>query len=164
MACCLSAETLRTLLNYDPETGIFTWRSEHGNWRIGQVAGYPDRNGTYRYRRIHLCGRIYRAHRLAWLWMTGDWPPDGIDHRNLNPKDNRWANLRAADQSQNMANQKPRAACGFKGVKQNGRRWHARIRKDYRYISLGSFATAEEAYAAYREAATRLFGEFARVA
>jgi HNH endonuclease/AP2 domain len=126
------------------------------------VAGLLDGDG---YRRITIKGRIYQAHQLAWLYMTGKWCSRVIDHRDGDPSNNRWANLRRATISQNNANRRIHRnnKCGFKGVVRNHiGRWCAAIYKDGRRYHLGSFATPEEAHAAYVAAARKLFGEFAR--
>jgi DNA-directed RNA polymerase specialized sigma24 family protein len=84
----LTAARLRELLDYDPITGVFTWRSR------------PSR-----YRFIEIDGWTYKASRLAWLWMTGSWPKGQIDHANLKKDDDRWTNLREApSQSAQSAN------------------------------------------------------------
>ncbi|CAH0532169.1 Phage HNH homing endonuclease (ACLAME 27) [Ralstonia phage UAM5] len=102
------------------------------------------------------------AHRLAWLYMTGKWPEQFIDHANMNKGDNRWGNLREANKSQNNANQPARTTSGLKGAywSNASMSWQAKINKRY----LGSYGTAEEAHAAYMEAARERFGEFARAA
>jgi hypothetical protein len=130
--------------------------------RAGDVAGTVDFD---RYRKIMIRGRQYRAHQLAWLYMTGKRWPRVIDHRDRNPSNNRWDNLRRATVSQNNANRRRHRnnACGFKGVtRTEWGRWRASIYKDGRKHHLGIFATPEEAHAAYMAAARRLFGEFAR--
>jgi hypothetical protein len=85
----LTAERLRELLNYDPDTGVFTWRVRpvHSH-RVGDIAGSV--RTTRGYRLIGVAGRVYKAHRLAWLYMMGEWPKDQIDHINRDPSDNRF--------------------------------------------------------------------------
>lgn len=175
---------IRNLLDYDPETGVFRWRertvamfdatprrtAEHrcANWNgrfAGIVAGVIRSGG---YLQIFIFGGHHRAHRLAWLYMTGAWPLAEIDHINLDPSDNRWENLREATHSQNGTNKRRHRdnTSGFKGVNWHkaSQKWRARIMKEKCEMSLGYFDTAEAAYAAYCEAANRLHGEFARVA
>jgi hypothetical protein len=97
--------------------------------------------------------------------MTGEWCSVMIDHRDGNPSNNRWSNLRRATVSQNNANRRLHRnnKCGFKGVVQNHiGRWVASIYKNGQRHHLGCFATAQEAHAAYVAAARKLFGEFAR--
>ena len=160
----LTANRLRQLLDYDPRTGRFTWLiNGRGRFtRIGQRAGTPRKNG-----RIQICvdGQIHLASRLAFLWVTGRWPRQLVDHRNCNPSDDRWCNLRAANFSQNAANAFGRqSAVPFKGVTRNarGKPFSAQIRVKYQTIRLGCFDTPEAAHAAYVAAANRHFGEFAR--
>lgn len=155
------AELFRDAIEYFPETGLFVWKiSRHYKVAAGSVAGGLNGEG---YWEIKFRGRSYKAHRVAWLIMTGEWPPQQIDHRNLDRGDNRWRNLRLATKSQNTANCKSRSKFG-KGVdlQKNGR-FRARLRKDGKEHHLGYFNTAEEAADAYRVAAIQAFGEFARV-
>ncbi len=153
---------LLEILRYDSETGEFRWIERVSrSIRIGAVAG-TDSEG---YRRIMINGRAYRAHQLAWSYMTGKWCTVVIDHRDGNPSNNRSENLRPATVSQNNANRRPNHnnKSGFKGVAQHRIGcWCARIKKNGRGYHLGSFATPQEAHAAYVEAARKLFGEFAR--
>jgi HNH endonuclease len=154
---------LLEILDYDSETGEFRWRERvNRSVKAGAVAGLVDNDG---YRMITIKGRAYRAHQLAWFYMMGKWCRDVIDHRDGDPSNNRWDNLRRATVSQNNANRRIHRnnKCGYKGVVENqwGRFW-ATIHKDGRRLHLGTFATAQEAHAAYVEAAHRLFGEFAR--
>jgi HNH endonuclease/AP2 domain len=153
---------LRALLHYDRETGEFRWRKRmNARVRAGHIAGTLTRDG---YRVIAINGRPYRAHRLAWLYVTGKWCSLVIDHRDGDPSNNRWNNLRRATRSQNSANRRvPRNnASGLKGVSRYQGRWRATIHKEGRRHYLGIFSTREAAHAAYEAAARKLFGEFAR--
>jgi len=153
------------MLDYDSETGEFRWRERVSrSVKAGEVAGLINGDG---YRLIAIKGREYRAHQLAWFYMTGRWCSTIIDHRDGNPSNNRWDNLRRATVSQNNANRPMHRnnKCGYKGVTQTpSGRWRANINKNRQRHHLGIFATPEEAHAAYAEAAGKLFGEFARVA
>lgn len=164
-ASSLTAERLRELLHYEPETGIFRGRVTSGGRLAGDVAGYCSHSG---YVEIRVDRRPYYAHRLAWLYVYGIWPSGGIDHRNQIKHDNRIDNLREATGSQNGANTGKRIdnTSGFKGVSwsKQSRRWQAHIRSHGRSKYLGLFDTPEEAHAAYVEAAHCLHGEFARAA
>lgn len=150
----LTAERLRELLHYAPETGAFTRvASRGGRAMAGNIAGSIDRQG---YRRITIDRREYKAHRLAWLYVTGAWPENYIDHRNGVRDDNRFANLREATSGENHQNITRRSdnTSGFIGVtwhRQN-MKWMAQIRVDGRYHYLGCFNTYEEANAAYLKA------------
>jgi hypothetical protein len=130
--------------------------------KAGDVAGTLRNDG---YCRIKIKGRHYRSHHLAWFYMTGKWCSAMIDHCDGNPSNNRWANLRRATASQNCANRRVHRnnKCGFKGVVWSHiGRWRATVYKNGRKHHLGSFATPEDAHAAYVTAARKLFGEFAR--
>jgi hypothetical protein len=143
----ISAERLRELLHYEPETGVFTRLvSTRGNAHAGDVAGTPLRQG---YLQIGADGRYYLAHRLAWLYMTGEWPKDQIDHINCDKSDTRWCNLREATHAQNMMNKA--ALFGFKGITwhKRGCKWQAQIGHNNKHHYLGSFDTQMEAAVAY---------------
>jgi hypothetical protein len=161
----LTQERLKELLSYDPETGVFTWVSKPSSkTMIGSVAGTVRKNSGYV---TIIIGRIhYFAHRLAWLYTHGAWPKNQIDHINCNPNDNRIANLRESNQSQNKANDRIRSnnTSGFKGVSWSAerRKWQSHIMVNYRSKHLGCYHTREEAHAAYVKAAQEHFGEFAR--
>jgi hypothetical protein len=181
----LSAAYVRSILDYEPGAGEFRWKArtpnmfKHGKhsaahtcakWNstyVGKVAGCANGGG---YLQININDRPYQAHRLAWLWMTGEWPKEQIDHRDGDPSNNRWLNLREATQFQNMANSRKRStnSSGVKGVHWNcvARKWHAGITKDGCHRFLGSFDEdkLDEAAAAYANAAYELHGEFARLA
>ncbi len=159
----VTADRLRELLSYDPSTGLFTWLLSTGNRApVGAVAGSVGKG----YVDIRIDQRLYKAHRLAWLYMTGEWPEQQIDHRDLNRANNRWDNLRVATNSQNHANTRAQSnnRSGFKGVSWSkaANKWMAQIVRDRCHTYLGLFDTPEDAHAAYCVAAERLFGEFAR--
>ena len=99
----LTAEWLRAVLDYDPKTGLFHWRIDRGGRkaRIGALAGSFDATG---YIQIMIDGKNYKAHRLAWLYVTGNWPIGDIDHLNGERANNRWSNLREATKSINQQN------------------------------------------------------------
>jgi hypothetical protein len=161
----ITAQRLRELLHYDPETGVFTWLvkpSKRARIRVGDVAGNVGPDG---YRRIRV-GCKYLSHRLAWLWMTGEWPPHQIDHINGAKHDNRICNLRVATGSQNQANARKRSdnTSGYKGVRPSRGRWRAEIRVNGSRRHIGIFNDPAEAHAAYVDAAVKHSGEFARAA
>ena len=160
----LTAARAHELLTYDPATGIFRWRVRRGaGVKAGDIAGTVDSAGR---RNITVDNRRYRAHRLAFLYMTGEWPSGLVDHEDHDPDNNRWGNLREADQSQNQANAGLRVdnTTGAKGVTAIGGKFMARIRHHGQRIHLGTFDTIREASAAYAEAAFALKGPFARLA
>ena len=154
MANQITAERLLELLVYNPDTGIFVWRKNRPGCTAGARAGAYNDNG---YLRIQIDGRIYAAHRLAWLYMHGVWPADQLDHRNLCKADNRIANLREVTNSQNQQNTNLRAnnTSGFRGVwfcKKRGL-WEAKIVLHNKRHRLGYYATAEAASRVYEDAA-----------
>jgi len=158
-----TAERVRELLDYNPLTGGFIWKvSPANNTPRGSIAG-ADCDG---YVLIRICGGRYKGHQLAWLLMTGEWPTERIDHRDYDRGNNAWGNLRLATNSQNKANAGKRIdnKSGFKGVSwyRQTKRWVAQIGFQGVHKTIGYFPTPEEAHAAYCEAASRLFGEFAR--
>lgn len=159
----LTADRVREVLNYDPATGVFTWRVNKGRIKAGSKAGYRMTSG---YWSIGVDDRKHLAHRLAWLWTHGRWPKAEIDHANGNRADNRIQNLREASKSQNMQNMGPPKdnTSGFKGVcwAKLRSKWMSRIQINSRYIFLGYHDTPEAAHEAYCEAARKHFGEFAR--
>lgn len=148
----LTAATLRERLNYDPDTGKFTWRVAvyNGLPKPGTEAGSLDARG---YVVCKIEGRRCQAHRLAWLYMYGEWPKQQIDHINRDPADNRIANLREASAKENHQNMAPtvKNKSGFIGVSWNARqrKWLAHIKTDGKTKHLGCFDDPAEAGAAY---------------
>lgn len=143
-AVFLTAERLKILLVYDREQGLFTWRETKGRARQGSVAGATD---AYGYRVIRVDGKLYKAHRLAWLYEYGEWPEGLLDHINRAKDDNRIVNLRPVSQSGNMHNANRKSKSGVPGVRwrEERNRWVAQIRVGYRNYVLGSFSTKEKA-------------------
>ena len=162
----LTAERLRALIDYDPETGVFTRRISRKKARKGTVAARPH-SGT-RYLIVSLDYKVHLAHRLAWLHVYGEWPDGDIDHVDTDPTNNAIGNLRLATKSQNNANRRlsAKSASGFKGVTWHAkkRKWQAQIKLPGRNLYLGIYGTPEAAHAAYIQAANEYFGEFARAA
>lgn len=162
----ITAEEIRQFLNYDPNTGHFRWKARVANHtKIGTTAGSKNSKG---YEQIRLRRRNYAAHRLALLYVYGDWPSGQIDHINLDPLDNRITNLRLATPSQNTANQRKRngTSSRFKGVTKHRQmsKWQAQIKLLGKNHYLGLFDSEEAAYAAYCKAAIEIYGPFARLA
>lgn len=161
-----TAERVRELLDYDTSSGIFRWSvAPSRKVRPGDIAGSEDPGG---YLIIGIGGRKYRAHRLAWFYVHGEWPPSDIDHIDNHRCHNWIANLRPATKTQNMANSLLRAnnKARLKGVHYHpkARKWQAQIKCEGEFFYLGLFLTPEDAHAAYVAAAEKLFGEFARAA
>jgi hypothetical protein len=161
----VTAKELRRLLNYDPSTGLLTWRVRgRGGPRgitVGAIAGSHNRERDCI--QITINGRHYRAHRLAWLWMTGEWPDPQVDHINRCGTDNRWSNLRIATHQQNLVNcikSRPRHPDLPPGAYPRRGKFYSRILINGRDRVLGTFATAAEAHAAYVAALKRAHGTF----
>jgi hypothetical protein len=144
---------LRELLHYDPETGVFTNTPARGRRYAGLVVGAPTRAG---YLHCTINNKFYSMHRLAWFYVHGEWPKGEIDHINGDRKDNRLANLRDVDRHINHQNLRgPMASnrgSGILGVYPANKcvdRWQSRIRVNGKPVHLGTFATKEQAHAAY---------------
>ena len=154
----LTQDRLKELLSYDPESGVFVRiKTTSKKIKIGAVAGTFRPDG---YQVITINGAKFLAHRLAWLYMAGAFPPDQIDHIDQNPSNNRFNNLRAVTGSENQHNRKMTCTntSGFKGVSYDkpGKKWKANIALNSVLKHLGLFLTPEEASAAYL-AAQRIY-------
>ena len=147
----ITSERLRQVLDYDPQTGVFKWRERVAKCvHIGDVAGCKEKRIGYI--TIGVDGRIYKAHRLAWLYMTGNWPIKFIDHINGNKSDNRFENLREVCEDGNAQNiRKPnkRNKSGFLGVIRYQNKWRANITVNGKTRRIGDYNTPEEAHQAY---------------
>jgi hypothetical protein len=144
---------LKELLHYNPDTGLFTRLTSRGGAKAGAVAGGKHHSG---YISIQVDGKLYAAHRLAWLYQFGHWPTDQLDHINGVCHHNAIANLRQATRSQNGQNTKMYNSntSGFFGVsyyKASGK-WLAKIKIGGKRKQLGYFNTPEEASEAYLKA------------
>lgn len=153
----LTAQRLRELLHYDPETGVFTWiASPRKSIAAGAEAGCvpkPGRKGKYIV--ITIDKSHHYAHRLAWLYVTGGWPTNNIDHKNGDRFDNRFANLRDVSQRVNRENQtvcNRNNVLGVLGVRKIGMRFYSKIRARGKVHALGGYPTPEEAHDAYMRA------------
>lgn len=169
-------EQLRKLLRYDPDSGLLFWRFRDSSF-FRSDASAAAWNGKHAnkiaftaemigYKVGTIFGRRHLAHRVAWAIYHGEWPADQIDHINGVRSDNRLINMRQSTQQENCCNM-PRQSnntSGYKGVRRyrDGVRWQAVINHLGKPLWLGLYATAEDAHAAYCEAAQKYHGEFAR--
>lgn len=173
----ITADSLRSLLDYNPNTGDFWWRARsltsqrENGWNsrhAGTLASTHKVKQGYIIIGITIAGKriFYLAHRLAWLYVYGEWPTLDLDHINGDPADNRICNLREATDSQNKANIKAPSnnTSGVKGVyfDKEAKKWRDAYGKGMRTFSVGTFETIEEAAKARREAFDREYGGFAK--
>lgn len=142
----LTQSYLKSALNYCQESGIFTHIVGSKRISPGTKAGTLHPNG---YIQISINYRRYLAHRLAWLYVYGEWPPREIDHINHIRSDNRICNLRAADRIDNLKNRslQKNSMSGITGVSWHAarRKWIAAIMVNKKYIHLGYFENIEDA-------------------
>ena len=146
----LTQDRVKELLNYNPDTGVFTWRFGRPKAKAGAIAGSENWKG---YWLICVDGNRHRAHRLAWLYVHGEMPEHTIDHINQDKKDNRIANLRAVTNAENHRNMgiQSNNKTGYRGVsyaKERGK-FTARIKDGEVYRNLGYFNCAASAAIAY---------------
>lgn len=157
----MNQERLRKLLDYDPTTGLFVWKSRNNmaQWsskHAGKIAGTNMTNG---YIGLSMMGKRFYAHRLAWFYVHGEWPVE-VDHINGDRKDNRISNLRSCTRAENCQNDKLRTTnkSGYPGVswhKQMGK-WAATITINLKHKSLGLYQCKEDAFEAYKKAKLEL--------
>lgn len=158
----ITQKELKLLLTYSPMTGKFVWNvSRRGHAKKGAFAGTLSLKDGYIY--LKVSQRRYVAHRLAFLYMTGTWPKDKMDHINHVRNDNRWENLRECSSSQNNSNRVPVGGSSrYKGVcidKNN--KWLARVTLNNKTAYVGHYDCEHEAALAYNKKASELHGEFA---
>jgi hypothetical protein len=155
MADEIIAARVRELLNYDPETGIFTRKVRTAQrHQVGDRADFLVTSGGAKgYYRLTFDSQRFLAHRVAWLYINGAWPEFDIDHKNGRKHDNRICNLRDIPNRINRQNiQGPRSdnkASGVLGVTLHQGRWRSRIQIDGKAVELGSFDTKDGAHEAY---------------
>lgn len=154
---------VRSRYDYEPEAGVFRAKTQHGPWKRGRAVG--GRSGGYI--KLKWGGRQVLAHRVAWIWMTGEWPDGLVDHIDGDGLNNRWSNLRLATNAENLWNRGRQINCtsGRKGAFYNRRRkqWFAQIKVNGQLHFLGYHESRDQAAKAYAGAASRLHGAFARV-
>jgi len=162
----ITQKFLLEYFQYEPETGLFFRKKRYGHAANPSdiPLGCPT-NKKKAYLRIIIKGHHYTLHRVIWLYVTGAWPENQIDHINGIQDDNRWENLRACTNAQNTCNRtvKKDSQTGIKGVSHDKRtgRFRAYIGHNKKRINLGFFATKQEAHARRLEF-SYLHGEFAK--
>jgi len=140
----------KALLRYDPKVGRFYWKVTRQRVKAGEMAGHQKKNG---YRSIRILGVDHYEHRLVWLFEKGVWPTKHIDHKDGDPSNNNINNLREVTAQENQNNQARHRAGKLVGSTQTSTgRWRAAIRLNGKRLSLGCFATEEEAHHAYMQA------------
>lgn len=156
---------VKELLDYNPETGVFTWKVNRTRGvKAGDAAGTINRSHGY----IIVCidNRRYRGHRLAWFVVHGSWPAFDLDHVDTDRTNNCIKNLRPTDDTMNTGNSSryKNNTSGYKGVSwhKSKKAWFANIRVNGRLVCLGKFSDPQAAHNAYMTAARAHFGEFAR--
>ena len=157
----LTVERLREVISYNPETGDMVWRIDIGYKRLtGRKVGSVDHHG---YRGTMIDYHKFRVHRLAWLYVYGEWPNTEIDHINGNKSDNRICNLRLATRSQNNINRERSAEQGRVGVSQYGKygKWRAYISVNGKQINRGYYWKFEDAVHARQTAEFEFFPDHA---
>lgn len=156
----LSDARLREVLHYKPVAGKFVWKVALSSiCQVGSVAGFNwGKGGRIG---ISIDRKMYFAHRLAFLYMTGEWPTHQVDHINRDQSDNRWENLREATGSQNRVNRLTKSKYGWpRGVSFTNNWYYATITKDGKRRHIGIFRTPEAAHSAYLKVTEELHGEF----
>jgi hypothetical protein len=156
----ITQEYLKSILHYDTESGYFTWKIRKSGviGGIGAIAGSLDKSTGYN--RLSINRILYLAHRLAWLYMTGNWPEFIIDHiEGINvPNFNKWSNLRHITQKDNTHSKienngiATNNTTGYSGVDLHKGSYRARITVDGKQIHLGYFTTPEEGSESYKTA------------
>lgn len=159
----LTQEELKIQLHYDEDTGIFTRLAAKRGVKVGAVTGTPNSGG---YLEIRVNYKKLKAHRLAWLYVYGEFPCSDLDHKDGNRTNNRIKNLRLCTECENRHNVGATKGniSGVKGVnwhKSRGK-WQARAMVNYKPYYIGLFKTLEEASVAYQAFAKEHHGEFYR--
>lgn len=160
MSIWMTQEYLKSIVDYDPETGFIVWAFHRGSRsEKGRTAGYKRPNNGYI--TISINKKTYLAHRLAWLYMYGEWPNGQVDHINHIRTDNRIKNLRVVDSTGNNKNSSLPSTntSGHVGVyfdKKIGK-WMAKIHKNNKQIWLGYFLSIDDAIIA-RKTAEKILG------
>lgn len=152
----ITQDELKRLLHYDPENGVFRWAVNRVRLLSGNVAGYVSISNTKRYIKIRINYKNYYGHRLAWLYMIGEWPENEIDHINGDGTKNEWVNLRSVNRVDNMKNSRRQSnntsgSCGIWWHRKNSK-WVSEIMVNRKKINIGSFNNIFDAACARKNA------------
>lgn len=156
----ITQDYLKSLITYNPDTGLFTHTKSRGGYVAGAIAGGKTKLG---YWRISIDSKLYLAHRLAFLYMTGELPQGNVDHKDGDPANNVWSNLRLCTQAQNVHNQKGHGQYYKNVYFTNGGRnkpYNVKIEHNRVVRSYGYYATPEEANEVAAQIRDLLQGEF----
>ncbi len=161
----ITQDFLKSLFEYDPLTGIVTWKEGRSNMVKGSRVGCKNGSG---YLIVTINSKSYRLHRIIWVYMFSTIPKNfHIDHTNGNKTDNRLSNLRLVTNKQNQENRPApiNSSSGYRGVTwhKSYKKWMARICSNKKRITIGFFDTSEEAYEAYKKAAKNLYTHADRI-
>ncbi len=164
----LTAEYVRQIFDYNPEIGELRWKLRtdlrpcDSARLVGRLAGSVKSDCV----NIKINGKMYKAHRVIFLWMKGEWPKYQCDHVDVETSNNRWSNLREATQSQNQANKRlyKNNSSGLKGVhwRSDVGKYQAQINKSGKRTHLGYFDDPNDGHAAFCRASQEEYGKFAR--
>ena len=151
----LSQKRLKEVIHYDPDTGEFKWKVKRKGTKSNKLAGGYDNDG---YLLISIDYILYKAHRLAFLYMTSEFPKGIVDHKDRNTSNNKWKNIRESNHSTNAYNTglNKNNTSGHKGVywDKSKKKWTAEIKVNYKKKFLGRFTEKEEAISARKKAET----------
>ena len=151
LICKITQQKIRQILSFEPDSGTFRWRERHGNKAIGSIAGHADHLG---YWKVKIQGHSYRAHKLAWLYVFGEWPTFPIDHIDGNKANNAIANLRDGScgvNQQNVRRPQTNNKSGYLGVhkRSDSKTYRVAISVDGVLRHFGGFKSAKDASDAY---------------
>jgi hypothetical protein len=149
----LTQDHLKSILDYDLDTGIFTWIKRPNHSSSDGIAGSLGDTG---YLIIGISGYIYKSHRLAWLYVYGEWPKGEIDHIDMNKQNNSIKNLIESNRRLNMSNNKRKSSGRLTGTRKNVNKWIAQMTVNKKYVYLGTFDTELKAHKAYIKAVNNL--------
>jgi hypothetical protein len=151
----VTAEQVRELFDYDPEEGRLRWKVARQKINKGDVAGYKSKSDGYWY--VGFDYHEFLAHRIIWLWVTGEWPKCQIDHWDRNRSNNKWVNLREATNSQNGRNSSAHrnSSTGVRGIDIRRGKYRVRIHFDGEEIVIGRYMSLKVAKIARKRAEQR---------